>query len=309
MATEELFMNLTLKKTLLTPMNSFYALSPKAALKLLFYLKQGHSLNLENPRTYTEKINWLKLYYRNDLMPLCADKYTVRQYVKDCGCDELLNELIWEGFDAREIPFDKLPTQFVMKVTHGSGFNIICKNKADLNIYKTIKMLNKWLKEKYLPCYGEWFYGIVKPRIIIENFLSEDNYKIPVDYKMYCFNNIEGDQGVGLTAVDIDRFTDHKRKVYDIQWKPLTNIRINKPYDTVSDEFKKPDQYENMLHYAKKLAAPFPHARIDFYVINHKIYFGEITFSCSAGFATISPREINEKMGNWIKLPNEKNNY
>lgn len=300
-------MNKKLKNFLLMPMNLFYRLSPKNTFKLLFFLKHGRWLNLETPRTYNEKINWLKLYYRNDLMPLCADKYTVRQYVKDSGCGELLNELLWEGFDAREIPFDELPTQFVIKVTHGSGFNVICKNKADLNIHKTINMLNNWLKEKYLTCYGEWFYGIVKPRIIIENFLSEKG-KIPVDYKMYCFNNIEGNQGVGLTAVDIDRFTDHKRKVYDIQWKPLPNTQINIPCDTVIDEFKKPDQYEKMLEYAKKLVAPFPQARIDFYVINERIYFGEITLTCSAGFQKISPSEINERMGSWIKLPNEKNN-
>src|SRR4051794_21598235 len=113
-------MNKTLKKIILTPMNLLYKVFPKTELELMFFLKHGFKLNLNNPKTYNEKLNWMKIYYRNDLMPLCADKYTVRQYVKDRGCEELLNELLWSGFDANEIPFDDLPQKFVIKVTHGS---------------------------------------------------------------------------------------------------------------------------------------------------------------------------------------------
>jgi hypothetical protein len=298
-------MNKTLKNIFLIPMNVLYKISEETTLKLIFFLKYRSKLNLENPKTYNEKLNWMKLYYRNELMPLCVDKYTVRQYVENCGCGEILNDLLWEGFNSNEIPFDKLPQQFVIKVTHGSSNNIICKNKNELNKEKTIKKLNKWLKQKYLPCYGEWFYGVIKPRIVIEKFLSDDNSAIPVDYKMFCFNNIEGKQGIGITVVDTDRFTYHKRKVYDFQWNLMLGICINFPYDSVK-EFKKPLQYQEMLEYAKKLSAPFPHARIDFYLTNNKVYFGEITFMSDAGFGNITPYSFSEKMGDWIKLPKKQ---
>lgn len=296
-------MNKALKKILLTPMNVFYRLDPTNALKLMFYLKQGHKLDLENPKTYNEKINWLKLNYKDDLIPKCADKYTVREYVENCGCGEILTTLLWDGFNPNNIPFNNLPDSFVIKVTHGSGLNIICKNKKELNTEKVVQVLQKWLRQKHFPCYGEWFYGVVKPRIIVEEFLSEGNQEIPVDYKMFCFNNINGKLGVGLTVVDTDRFTHHKRRVYDSNWNLLPDVSITFPYDP-DRQFPKPAVYDKMVQYAKKLAEPFPHARVDFYVINDRVYFGEITFTSDAGFGRIKPHSMNEKMGSWIRLPN-----
>jgi len=134
-------MNKTVKRILLFPFNVLYQFNPKITLKTLYFMKHKKVLNLDNPRTYNEKINWLKLYYRNDLMPICADKYLVRQYIKDCGYEDILNELLWVGFDANNIPFDDLPNQFVIKVTHGSGYNIICKDKKDLDIKKLLRLL------------------------------------------------------------------------------------------------------------------------------------------------------------------------
>ena len=228
-------MNRTLKNILLTPMNVLYRINPKLELKLMFYLKHGYRLNLNEPKTYNEKLNWMKLYYRNELMPICADKYTVRQYVKDCGCGEILNELYWQGFDAKDIPFDDLPKQFVIKVTHGSGNNIICKDKDKLNKKKTIRKLNRWLKQKYLPCYGEWFYGKVKPRIIIEKFLTEDGSEPPEDYKLYCFNNINGRHDVGIIAVHKGRFSGQRTKtIYDSQWKLKSEVIFGDPPDPVN---------------------------------------------------------------------------
>lgn len=139
-------LNPILKNIILFPMNIIYKIKPEPALKILFRLKNGYKLNLENPSTYNEKLQWIKLNYRNDLMPICTDKYTVRQYVKDCGSGDLLNELLWEGFDPSEIPFDDLPEQFVIKVTHGSGFNIICKSKKELDRKKQLNYLINGLK-------------------------------------------------------------------------------------------------------------------------------------------------------------------
>src|SRR5690625_4737541 len=133
-------MNNITKNIILTPMNLLYKISPKLCLKILFRLKTGYKLNLENPTTYNEKLQWIKLYDRDPLMAKCADKYTVRDYVKAEGCEEILNDLLWEGFNPDEIPFDDLPEQFVIKVTHGSTFNIICKDKSQLDKPKTKKV-------------------------------------------------------------------------------------------------------------------------------------------------------------------------
>src|SRR5699024_147581 len=133
-------------------------------------IKTGDKLDLKHPQTYNEKLQWLKLYYKNPKIPQCVDKYQVREYVRNKGLDYILNDLLWEGFNPEDIPFDDLPNKFVIKATHGQGYNIICTDKSKLNYSKTIKTLNKWLDTKFLPSYGEWFYGVVKPRIIVEKF-------------------------------------------------------------------------------------------------------------------------------------------
>lgn len=296
-------MNNTLKNILLIPMNILYKINPTTELKILFFLKKGYKLNLSNPVTFNEKLNWIKLYDKNELIPICADKYTVRQYVEDCGYKEILNDLLWDGFDANEIPFDKLPQQFVIKVTHGSGLNIICKNKDDLNIRHTIRKLNKWLKQKYLLCYGEWFYGKVRPRIIIEKFLSYDGNTVPDDYKLYYFNNINGRGDIGFTGLHTDRFTYHKMTLYDADWNKMTGVTYGYPFE--EDYQAKPKHYDEMVEITKNLGKPFSHARIDFYVIRDRLYLGEITFTCSSGYARIKPYEFDVKLGSWIKLPDK----
>ncbi|WP_444684987.1 ATP-grasp fold amidoligase family protein [Alkalicoccus luteus] len=289
-------MNNLTKNIILAPFNIFYKVNPKKELQLLYRLKTGQKLNLENPITYNEKLNWIKLYDKNPLMPICSDKYTVRDFVASLGCGHILNDLYWEGFEPENIPFEDLPNQFVIKVTHGSGLNIICKNKQELNCKDTINRLKKWLKVKYLPSYGEWFYNVVKPRIIIEKFLS-DNNSVPVDYKVFCFNGVPK-----FIDVHTSRFSDHKRNLYDLNWKLMKGISIGYKNDE-SEYVEKPKQLQEMLDYAKILSSKFHHARVDFYISNKKIYFGEITFTNGAGFSKITPYEFNKKMGSWITLP------
>ena len=302
-------MNSKMKKILLAPMNLLYTISPKTEICLMFLLRNGYKLNLKEPATFNEKLNWMKLYYRNDYMPMCADKYAVRKYVEESGCGELLTNLLWEGFDAKDIPFNDLPDKFVIKVTHGAGNNIICKSKSELNISKTISTLNKWLKEKYLPAYGEWFYGIEKPRIIVEEFLSPDGATLPKDYKLYCFNNIDGDHGVGMTAIYQGRYTDKFNKtIFNSKWEKISDVVFGENINT-SNLIVKPTEYDKLVDYALKLAKPFPHARVDFYIINNKIYFSEITFMTGAGYNKISPRSFDEKLGSWIRIENEGELY
>lgn len=288
----------TLKKRLiLTPFNILYKINPKMELKLLFKIKQGYRLNLKNPTTFNEKIQWIKLYDKNPLMPKCVDKFTVREYVESKGCKDILNELLWQGYEPEKIPYDMLPEKFVIKVTHGSTFNIICTNKKDLNIEECNKKLKVWLKEKFLPCYGEWFYGVEKPRIIIEKFIESTNGL--KDYKVFCFNGkphyigVYSDRNIGKT----------KQELYDIEWNEINGQTGE--FEKQLDKTPKPKKLKELLEYAKILSEDFKHARVDFFIENEKIYFGEITFTSGAGFDRFSSRELDKQMGSCLLLEGE----
>lgn len=285
------------KNIILTPFNMLYKISPKLTLKILFRLKMGKKLNLSNPVTYNEKLQWIKLYDKNKLMPICSDKYTVRDYVKSTGCGEILNNLIWEGFSPSDIPYEKLPSRFVIKVTHGSAFNIICKDKSELDIDETTALLNKWLKADFLLAYGEWFYGIEKPRIIIEEYLEGSKGNILFDYKFFCFHGEPK-----LVYVDTWKDGTHTINAYDTKFNLLPNVKLGYENDLTTD-ITKPDSFEEMLEYARKLSKDFLHVRVDFYDVNGKTVFGELTFTKGAGFGKIEPYSFDIKMGDWIKLP------
>lgn len=283
------------KRLLLTPLNILYRIAPKTELKLLFRIKQGYKLNLKNPRTFNEKIQWIKLYDRNPLMPKCVDKYTVRDYVKSKGCGDILNELLWEGFNPDDIPFEKLPNKFVIKVTHGSTFNIICTNKSKLDIEESKKKLKKWLKEKFLPCYGEWFYGIEKPRIIVEKFIeSKDGLK---DYKVFCFNGEP--KYIGVYS-DRQKNGKPSQEIYDLNWNLIDGHTNN--YKLPNVLTNKPKKLDDLINYAIKLSKDFKHARVDFFIEDDSIYFGEITFTSSAGFGKFSSKKFAEEFGDYLEF-------
>ncbi|MCG5102605.1 ATP-grasp fold amidoligase family protein [Oceanobacillus alkalisoli] len=288
------------KNIILTPLNLLYKVSPKLTLKILFRLKMGKKLNLNNPVTYNEKLQWIKLYDKNELMPICADKYTVRDYVKSRGCGEILNDLLWEGYNPNDIPFEDLPEQFVIKVTHGSTFNIICEDKSKLNKKDTISNLNKWLKAKFIPSYGEWFYGIVKPRIIIEKYLKDRKSNSLYDYKFFCFHGEPK-----LVYVDTWKDNKHSINAYDTNFNIIPNVQLGYEND-LTTSIPKPDKFEEMLQYARRLSKDFLHVRVDFYEVNGEVIFGELTFTKSAGFGKIKPYSFDEKMGSWIRLPVRK---
>jgi len=289
-------MNATLKNILLMPFNLLYKISPKAELKLMFRLKQGYKLNLDNPVTFNEKLQWLKLNNRDERMSVCCDKYTVRQYVESCGCSDILCKLYWSGFSPEEIPFDELPDKFVIKVTHGCGMNIICKNKNELDRLATIRKLKKWLKIKFIPCYGEWFYGVQKPRVIVEEFISSGDDIEPVDYKFFCF-----DGKAKSINVHSDRFSTHKKNVFDIDWKFRSDVVFG--YKQSEDVPLKPEKLDEMIEISEKLSKGFPHVRVDLYNVGKKIYFGEMTFATGAGFNKITPYKFDVELGSHFNLP------
>ena len=287
-------MNTVTKNIVLAPFNILYKIAPALELKLMFKLKQGYSLNLKNPKTYNEKLQWIKLYDKNEWMPKCCDKYAVREYIEKMGCTELLNTLYWHGTNPDNIPYDDLPDKFVIKVTHGSTFNIIVTDKSKLNKEETKKKLQKWLKAKFIPCYGEWFYGKIPPQIIIEQFLEDGHGNDLYDYKVFCFNG-----KAKLVDVHCGRFGTHKRNIYDMNWNLQ---KVNFKYDNF-DGVEKPEVFDELIEKAELLSSTFHHARVDFFIVNQKIYFGEITFTNGAGFDRITPYDFDIKMGNWLKLP------
>lgn len=283
------------KNIIMTPFNFLYRISPKLELSLLFRIKQGYKLNLKHPITFNEKIQWIKLYDKNPLMPKCVDKFTVREYIKKIGCEKILNDLIWDGFNVEDIPFETLPEKFVIKVTHGSTFNIICTNKKDLDVIDSKRKLKRWLNEKFLPCYGEWFYGIEKPRIIIEKFIeSDEGLK---DFKVFCFNGEPK-----IIGVYSNRFGGNLcQELYDTNWNLLDGHTNH--YVLPAKLTKRPENLNQMLDYAKKISQGFNHVRVDFFNPDGNLIFGEMTFTSSAGFGKFNSREFAEKMGSYLELP------
>lgn len=293
-------MNATLKRIVLFPFDLLYKINPRAELKLMYRIKRGKKLNLDDPQTYLEKLNWIKLYHRDPLMARCADKFLARGYIEEHGFGEYLPKLYWEGTDPEQIPWDKLPEGFVLKVTSGSGGNIVVHNKAELDKEKATKQLAGWLKQRYLPCYGEWLYDIHPPRIIVEELLSDGVNFVPEDYKFFCFNGKTG--AVGCIALDLDRYNVHKRHIYDEKWQYLEDVDFGFPTDP-SIKTPKPAQFEKMCRIAEALSKPFPHVRVDFFVIGDRFYIGELTFFNGAGYDRITPDSYDVQMGSWIQLP------
>ena len=292
-------MNTMTKNLILSPFNLLYRLAPRQELELMFFLKQRYPLHLEDPKTFNEKLQWIKLYDHNPLMPQCCDKFTVREFVKDMGCEDMLVDLLWEGYDPEQIPFDSLPDRFVVKVTHGSTFNIICTDKSKLDRADVIRKCKKWLKAKFLPCYGEWFYGKVRPRVIVEAFIESDDGQPLKDYKVFCFNGQP--RYIGVYS---DRGEALRKDIFTTQWE-------NVPYAhegpaTEEGSISRPACLEQLLEAAACLAKPFLHARVDFYIVKNKILFGEVTFTSGAGFNRYASYDFDLEMGSCLQLPQKE---
>lgn len=257
----------------------------------------GHELNLSNPQRYTEKLQWLKLFYRNKDIELTTDKYTVREYLEQKGYGYILNDLIGVYDSVDEIDFLSLPEKFVLKLSHGSGWNIVCKDKSTLNwkMYKHI--IQSWMKQN-LAIYGrEWNYNNLTPKIVIEKYIDNGDDQL-TDYKFFCFN------GKPLfVQIDRDRFKDHKQTYYDMDWQQL-DIKTS---HEVSDEIC-PPKFEEMKKLAEDLSKDFPHVRIDFYNIGEQIYFGEFTYFDGSGFYKFEPDEIDFLWGEKLILPEPNHN-
>jgi hypothetical protein len=271
----------------------------KLMIQLQYRIKTGRKLNLKNPQRFMEKLQWYKLYYRNPLMTQCVDKYKVREYITRKGLSEILIPLYGVYENASDIEFDKLPNEFVLKTTNGSHTNILCKDKKNLDIESTIDTLDNWIKQRPVKLGREWAYYDVKPQIICEEYLTDDTSKFAGinDYKFICFNG-----EAKYVWIDVNRYVEHKRNFYDIDWNYL-NVSSDVP--NYGDNIQKPEGFEEMLYVANALAKDFPHVRVDLYWVNNKVYFGELTFYLLSGYERFTPDEFDYILGKHFILPDK----
>jgi len=268
----------------------------KHYLPIYYRLRTGKKLNLKHPATYNEKLQWLKLYDRNPLYTTLSDKYAVRKYIADAiGAEHLIPLIgVYDSFD--EIDFDKLPNQFVIKCTHDSGSVIICNDKSTFNIAEAGKYMKIRLKRNYYYKGREWCYKDIKPRIVIEKYLTQQDTKGLNDYKIYCFGGKPK-----MIQVDFDRFVGHKKNLYTPEWEYIS-VMFNYPTHPES-KIEKPKNLNRMLEIAQHISNKFVYVRVDLYCVSDKIYFGEMTFFPASGCGKIDPASFDAKMGSWLMLP------
>ena len=267
-------------------------------IRMKWKLRMDYPLNLDNPRTYNEKLQWLKLHDRKPIYTTMVDKYEAKKYVADIIGGEYIIPTLAIYDRVEDIEFDKLPNQFVLKWTHDSGGIVICKDKSKLDINVAIKKLKKGERSHYYWRSREWPYKNVKPRIIAEQYMEDESGYELKDYKFFCF---DGEPKALFIATDRGK-TDEETKFdfYDMDFNhlPFTNGHPN-----ATREIKKPAGFEEMKRIASQLSKGIPHVRVDLYNINGKIYFGEITFFHWGGMKIFNPREWDYIFGEWIKLP------
>lgn len=270
----------------------------KIMIKWQYRIKTGRKLNLNDPKRFTEKLQWYKLYYREPLMTKCADKFGVREYVSLKGFEEILVPLYGVYKQVEEIDFSKLPDKFVLKTTNGSRTNLLCEDKSKLNTEKTKTTLTNWLTHRTSKAGREWPYYNIDNKIICEKYLEKDQDNDLVDYKFVCFNG-----KVECVFINAERFTDDILKfgIYSRDFQQLPYTR--KGLRNTDDKIKKPQNYEKMVKIAETLSEDFPHVRVDLYNIDGEIYFGEMTFFHGSGYIEFEPDEFDYILGSKFSIP------
>lgn len=272
----------------------------KKFLEKQFHFRMKYKLDLENPKTFNEKLQWLKLYDRQDRYTKMVDKCEAKKYVANIIGDEYIIPTLGVYDRFEDINFSQLPNQFVLKCTHDSGGIVICKNKNKFNCKQAKKKLEKNLKQNFYYTAREWPYKNVKPRIIVEKYMKDVDNEDLTDYKLMCFNG-----KVKCSFVCLERNSKSGLKVdfYDRNWKKMN---FSRHYKNSKQETNKPTNYEKMVKFAEQLSNGTKFIRVDFYEIKNKLYFGELTFYPGAGYEEFTPFEYDEILGSWINLKGEK---
>lgn len=266
-------------------------------LKLVFRALMGYALNFKNPRTFNEKLQWLKLHDRNPLYTQLVDKYEVRKFVAAAIGEEYLIPLlgVWDKFE--DIEFDKLPNQFVLKCTHDSGGLVICKDKSKLDIDIAKRKISRCLKKNFFWVGREWPYKNVKPRIIAEKYMEDSADKELRDYKFFCFSGI-----AKLLFIATNRGNESEETTFDFFDMDFRHLDVTNGHPNAKELPHKPETFEKMKSLAEKLSKGIPQVRCDFYEVNGKTYFGELTFAHWSGFVPFTPKEYDLEFGRWIKI-------
>lgn len=271
------------------------AIPDEPYLKTVYRLKMVKKLNLENPQTFNEKLQWLKLHDRKPEYTMMADKYEVRKYIAETIGEEYLIPLLGVWDDPDEIDFDGLPQQFVLKCNHNSGLGMtICKDKSQLDIEQTKKELKRGLKQQYYWGGREWQYKNIKPKIVCEQYMVDESSGDLKDYKFMCFHG-----KVQCTFICSERESDLKVTFYDNHWNKMDFIR---EYPSSKKEISQPIHFEKMVSLAQQLSSELQFLRVDFYEVAGKIYFGELTFHPGGGMKRFRPEEWDHSLGSWIDL-------
>ena len=264
-------------------------------LKMLYYLRMGQKLNLKHPVTFSEKLQWLKLYNRRPEYTMMVDKVAVKDYVAEMIGEEYIIPTLGVWNNPDEIDFDKLPEQFVLKCNHNSGLGMcICRDKNKLDISKVRAELRKGLNQNYYLTGREWPYRNVERKILAEEFISTGKDMDLMDYKFFCCNGEPY-----YCQVISDREKLMSIDFFDKDWSHQ-DFHEPKEYPFSSKEIVKPKNFELMWNLARKLALDIPFVRVDFYNLNGQIYFGEITFFPTSGMGGFEPEEWDEKFGRLI---------
>lgn len=272
-------------------------MSDEKYLKKAFKVRMNRKLDLENPRSFSEKLQWLKLYDRNPLYSSLVDKFLVKQYVKELiGDEHIIKTLgIYDNFN--DIDFSSLPKQFVIKCTHDSGGLIICKDKDKFDIRRARKKINSCLRHNFFYAQREWPYKNVKPRIIIEEYMEDALTQDLRDYKFFCFNGV-----VKALFIATNRNSDSET-CFDFYDENFIHLPFTNGHPCSEKTILKPTRFEEMKEIAAKLSRGFAQVRIDLYEVNGNVYFGEYTFFHWSGMMPFNPEKWDYIFGSWIDLP------
>ena len=272
--------------------------SDKRYLEKLFFYRVGYHPNIDHPRSFNEKLQWLKLHDKKAEYTQMVDKAEAKKYVASIiGKGHIIQTIaIYDSVD--DIIFEPLPQQFVMKCTHNSGGIVVCKDKSKLNRQKALKKLRNGWNNNYFKLNKEYPYKDVPKRVILEEFISGSNNQDLIDYKIHCFN---GKPKVILVCKDRYSPSGLTEDFYDCEWNHL-NISRPKHPNAKSTE-SRPQNLDEMLSIASKLSQNIPFVRVDLYNVDGKIYFGELTFFPASGMTAFVPKEWDYKLGEWLNLP------
>ena len=283
--------------SVLAARGAFNSVSDRDFITRKFYLSMGFYPNLNEPHTFNEKMQWLKLYDRDPLYTNLVDKLAVRDYIKDKIGEKYLIPLIagpWSG--PEEIDYDLLPEQFVLKCTHDSGSVLVVKDRSDFDKEKAAAFLKKRLKRNYYYGCREWPYKDVKPQIFSEKYMQNPGADSLYVYKLMCFNGVPRI----FQIIQNDKLSSETIDYFDTSWNLLD---MRQSFPNSAHPLEKPSCLEEMIELGKKLSAGFPFLRTDFYEISGQVFFSELTFYSDGGFAAFDPPEWDDILGSWIDLP------